>query len=358
MNGMIEITRQPLNPEAVTARVRQDSNGAVVTFLGTTRDFAEGRPVAHLEYEAYEPMALKKLEEIRRELRAEFGVADAAIAHRIGPVAIGQISLVVAIAAPHRKEAFLACHAAVDRLKEIVPIWKKETFADGGQHWVACESHALPPEPPAALTGSATPPELAAIPPAYPDAAILSAHPEAVTPSAHPELVEGWIAGAATETHLVEGRIAGAATETRLAEKLARRQAEWEHGIILPGTTIGGDVGTFSADFVLWNADQTAARSLNGLVDTGASYTMIPASILEELGIAREDTETFNLADGSRRAYDLGIARLELAGKRRPVAVIFGPENAGILLGALTLEVFALAADAKYRRLIPAVLTL
>ena len=322
MNGMIEITRQPLNPDAVTARVRQDSNGAVVTFLGTTRDFAEGKPVAHLEYEAYEPMALKKLEEIRQELRAEFGIADAAIAHRIGPVAIGQISLVVAIAAAHRKEAFLACHAAVDRLKEIVPIWKKETFADGGQHWVACESHALPAEPPAAAN-----------------------HPElAATPSAHPELVEG--------------RIAGSATETDLAEKLARRQAEWEHGIILPGTTIGGDVGTFSADFVLWNADQTAARSLNGLVDTGASYTMIPASILEDLGIARKRTTTFDLADGSRRSYALGYAEMELAGQRDLVHIIFGPENTRILIGAFTLEVFGLAADAKYRRLIPAVLTL
>ena len=312
MNGMIEITRQPLNPDAVTARVRQDSNGAVVTFLGTTRDFAEGKPVAHLEYEAYEPMALKKLEEIRQELRAEFGIADAAIAHRIGPVAIGQISLVVAIAAPHRKEAFLACHAAVDRLKEIVPIWKKETFADGGQHWVACESHALPPEPPAALSGS-------------------------------DKGVDG-------------GQ--SAATETDLAEKLARRQAEWEHGIILPGTTIGGDVGTFSADFVLWNADQTAARSLNGLVDTGASYTMIPASILEEMGIARKRTTTFDLADGSRRSYALGYAEMELAGQRDLVHIIFGPENTRILIGAFTLEVFGLAADAKYRRLIPAVLTL
>ena len=312
MNGMIEITRQPLNPDAVTARVRQDSNGAVVTFLGTTRDFAEGKPVAHLEYEAYEPMALKKLEEIRQELRAEFGIADAAIAHRIGPVAIGQISLVVAIAAPHRKEAFLACHAAVDRLKEIVPIWKKETFADGGQHWVACESHALPAETPAGFT--------------------------------------------AADNNAAGGQ--SAATETDLAEKLARRQAEWEHGIILPGTTIGGDVGTFSADFVLWNADQTAARSLNGLVDTGASYTMIPASILEDLGIERKRTTTFDLADGSRRSYALGYAEMELAGQRDLVHIIFGPENTRILIGAFTLEVFGLAADAKYRRLIPAVLTL
>ena len=144
MNGMIEITRQPLNPEEVTNLVRRDYNGAVVTFLGTTRDFSDGKAVVHLEYEAYESMAAKKLEEIRQELRAEFGVADVAIAHRIGPVDIGQISLVVAVASPHRKEAFLACHEAVNRLKEIVPIWKKEVFADGA-HWVACADHDFAP---------------------------------------------------------------------------------------------------------------------------------------------------------------------------------------------------------------------
>lgn len=313
MNGMIELTRQPLDPEEVTAQVRRDSNGAVVTFLGTTRDFAEGKPVAHLEYEAYEPMALKKLEEIRQELRAEFGVADVAIAHRLGPVDIGQISLVVAIAAPHRKEAFLACHAAVDRLKEIVPIWKKETFVDGGDHWVACEGHEFATEPPAALTAADT------------DRNSSPAAEKASPP----------------------------------AEKFTRsRQEEWEHGLILPGTTVGGEVGTFSADFILWNADQTASRSLNGLVDTGASYTMIPASILESLGVERKQNQTFQLADGSRRSYGLGFAEMELEGQRGWVHVIFGPENNRILLGAFALEVFGLAADAKYRRLIPAVLTL
>ena len=313
MNGMIELTRQPLDPEAVTALVRRDANGAVVTFLGATRDFAEGKPVAQLEYEAYEPMALKKLEEIRQELRAEFGVADVAIAHRLGPVDIGQISLVVAIAAPHRKEAFLACHAAVDRLKEIVPIWKKETFADGGDHWVACESHEFAAEPPAALTAAAA-----------------DRNGDPAAEKASPS-----------------------------AEKFTRsRQEEWEHGLILPGTTVGGEVGTFSADFILWNADQTVSRSLNGLVDTGASYTMIPASILEDLGIERKQNQTFQLADGSRRRYGLGFAEMELEGQRGWVHVIFGPENNRILIGAFALEVFALAADAKYRRLIPAVLTL
>ena len=154
MSEMIVITEQPLDPEEFTNRVRRDGNGAVVTFLGTTRDFSEGKRVVHLEYEAYEEMAYKKLEEIRQELKAEFGVADVAIAHRLGPVDIGQISLVVAVASPHRKEAFLACHEAVNRLKQIVPIWKKEVFEDGA-HWVACEDHEFAPEDAAGQTAAA-----------------------------------------------------------------------------------------------------------------------------------------------------------------------------------------------------------
>ena len=137
---MIEITHGPLDPEEVTAKVRKPTNGAVVTFLGTTRLFADGRKVVSLEYEAYEEMALNELEAIRREIQTEWSIEDIAIAHRIGRVDIGEISLVVAVASPHRKEAFHACHEAVDRLKQRVPIWKKEYFEDG-YHWVACEEH-------------------------------------------------------------------------------------------------------------------------------------------------------------------------------------------------------------------------
>ena len=143
---MIEITRQPLDPEGVTAQVRRDANGAVVTFLGTTRLYSEGKKVVRLEYEAYESMAHKKLAEICQEIRGEFAIEieDIAIAHRVGVVDIGQISLVVAVASPHRKEAFLACHQIVDRLKETVPIWKKEFFEDGSR-WVACDDHQFAP---------------------------------------------------------------------------------------------------------------------------------------------------------------------------------------------------------------------
>ena len=137
---MIEITEQQLDCEKITNLVRRESNGAVVTFLGNTRDNFEGKGVIRLEYEAYVKMAEKKLEEIRQEMIQEFGIQDIAIAHRIGVVDIGETSLVVAVASPHRTEAFQACHKVVDRVKEIVPIWKKEVYADGSR-WVACEDH-------------------------------------------------------------------------------------------------------------------------------------------------------------------------------------------------------------------------
>ena len=141
---MIEITHLTLDPDAVTAKVRKDTNGAVVTFLGTTRNNFEGKRVVTLEYEAFEEMALKKLGEVREEVQAQFDLEDIAISHRIGTVPIGETSLVVAVSSPHRKEAFQACQAAVDRIKEIVPIWKKEVFDDGSR-WVACEDHEFEP---------------------------------------------------------------------------------------------------------------------------------------------------------------------------------------------------------------------
>ncbi len=147
---MIQITCDHLIPEQISDQVRQNSNGAVVTFLGTTRDSFEGKKVLKLNYEAYEDMALKKMSEICQEIQTEFGIEDIAIVHRIGPVEIGQISLVVAVASPHRKEAFYACHQIVDRVKEIVPIWKKEVFEDSSR-WVACDDHDFSPADTAAL---------------------------------------------------------------------------------------------------------------------------------------------------------------------------------------------------------------
>ena len=128
---MILVTREPLDPEAVTATVRRESNGAVVTFLGTTRNETVGHRVLYLEYEAYEGMAGKMLTRIAGEVSDRWGIADVSIAHRFGRLQPGEVSMVVAVASPHRAAAFEACQYVVDRVKQNVPIWKKEVFQDG-----------------------------------------------------------------------------------------------------------------------------------------------------------------------------------------------------------------------------------
>ena len=132
-------------------------------------------------------------------------------------------------------------------------------------------------------------------------------------------------------------------------------QQDW---IILPGTTTGGDVGTFSVDFIIRNRNDGRERSLTGVVDTGASFTVIPEHILDDLGVPRDEVELFSLADGSIQELALGRAEMELEGRTRDVYVVFGASREKILLGAMALEAFALAADAKNRRLIRGELTL
>ncbi len=127
---------------------------------------------------------------------------------------------------------------------------------------------------------------------------------------------------------------------------------------ILPGTTIGGEVGTFSANFTIRNRERTQSRALSGTVDTGASFTIIPEYILDELGIGRDEQALFSLADGSVQELSIGLAELDLDGGTRYVYVVFGTDRRKTLLGAMALEAFGLAADAKNHRLIPAELTL
>jgi molybdopterin synthase catalytic subunit len=129
------ITEEPLDSEAVSAHVRADSDGAIVIFEGVTRNHNDGRGVEFLEYEAYRPMADNKIREIIGEMRDRFEIDLVAIAHRTGRVDIGEKSMVVAVSAAHRRPAFEATLYFVDRLKEIVPIWKKEHF-DGGEVWI------------------------------------------------------------------------------------------------------------------------------------------------------------------------------------------------------------------------------
>ena len=131
------LTKHSLDPEVITAKVRDSSNGAVVTFLGTTRSKTGDREVNYLEYEAYESMAEKKLVEIILEIRKDWNIEDVSIAHRLGRLDIGDISLVVAIASPHRKDAFEAIQYCVDRIKEIVPIWARVNRICRSNGWFA-----------------------------------------------------------------------------------------------------------------------------------------------------------------------------------------------------------------------------
>jgi molybdopterin synthase catalytic subunit len=132
---MIKITQEKLVLEDLIKVVEAPKAGAISTFTGTTRNHSEGRRVLSLEYDAYPEMAEKKLMEIGEEIKRRWEVTEIAIAHRVGKLEIGEASVMIAISAPHRKEAFEACQYAIDRIKTIVPIWKKEIFEDG-EKWV------------------------------------------------------------------------------------------------------------------------------------------------------------------------------------------------------------------------------
>jgi len=133
---MIELTRSPIEYNALTERVRRGHCGAVVTFLGTVRDLTGDRTTLALDYEAYPGMAEKKMAEIEADTRARWPVGDVALVHRLGRLDVGEVSVAVAVSCPHRQQAFEACRHAIDRLKELVPIWKKENWADGSTEWV------------------------------------------------------------------------------------------------------------------------------------------------------------------------------------------------------------------------------
>jgi molybdopterin synthase catalytic subunit len=136
---VFRVTDQPLSVEAIARLVEHRGAGAVVVFVGTVRDSSEGRRVRYLEYDAYPEMAEATLRQIGDEIRQRWGLDRVAIVHRTGHLDIGEASVVIAVAAPHRVEAFQACRYAIDRLKAIVPIWKKEVWEDGESRWVGSE---------------------------------------------------------------------------------------------------------------------------------------------------------------------------------------------------------------------------
>ena len=136
-----EITKETLDVGAIARRVVPESCGAIVTLDGFVRQFTKGRETLYLEYEAYEPMALKELEKLVRQARERFEIAHVGIVHRVGKLAIGETSVVISVAAPHRRAAFEACEWLIVELKRVVPIWKKEIYADG-ETWIEGASHA------------------------------------------------------------------------------------------------------------------------------------------------------------------------------------------------------------------------
>ena len=133
-----ELTTSPIDINSVARKIVPAECGATVTLDGYVRKFTKGRETLHLFYEAYEPMALKEMEKLGQQAREQFEVSNIGIVHRLGRLEIGETSVVISVAAPHRKAAFAACEWLIRELKRTVPIWKKEIYADG-EVWIEGE---------------------------------------------------------------------------------------------------------------------------------------------------------------------------------------------------------------------------
>ena len=132
---MIEITNRPISPELIVNKVKTDSSGCTLAYIGLIRENSRGKQVLSVEYEDIDGTAENKLQEIGSEIGQKWQIDNIAISHRIGKLRVGDINLVVAVAAAHRKEGFAACQHAIDRFKEKLPTHKKETY-DDGSIWV------------------------------------------------------------------------------------------------------------------------------------------------------------------------------------------------------------------------------
>ncbi len=151
-SDIVKLVRERIEAQALVAEVRGTGDGAIVMFDGFVRDHSKNRRTRYLEYEAYEPMAVSKMQEISAHLHENFAIDRVAMVHRLGRLEIGETSILIVVSAAHRAAAFDACRWAIDTLKRTVPIWKKEYFEDGSV-WADGE---LPPAP------AATPPAEAA----------------------------------------------------------------------------------------------------------------------------------------------------------------------------------------------------
>ncbi|HZO76145.1 MAG TPA: molybdenum cofactor biosynthesis protein MoaE [Ktedonobacteraceae bacterium] len=135
MEPIIQLTRDPLDRDALVAAVSHASVGGIVVFEGVVRDHARGKQIRYLEYDVYEEMAEQQIRTIINEAQQRWGVERVAVAHRFGRLEIGEASVIIVVASPHRAEAFDACRYIIDTLKTTVPIWKKEV-AITGEEWV------------------------------------------------------------------------------------------------------------------------------------------------------------------------------------------------------------------------------
>jgi molybdopterin synthase catalytic subunit len=141
---MFRITQKPIDLQELVNFVTDPGAGAIATFIGTTRNNNEGRRVIGLDYEAYPEMAEKELARLGEEAKKRWNIQRMAIVHRIGPVQISEPSVIIAVSAAHRHDAFEACRFAIEEIKKSIPIWKKEVF-EGGEVWIGTQSgHPLP----------------------------------------------------------------------------------------------------------------------------------------------------------------------------------------------------------------------
>ncbi|MFF2480631.1 molybdenum cofactor biosynthesis protein MoaE [Paenibacillus sp. NPDC058071] len=141
------ITAEPLRSDEVLAKVVVPAHGASIIFVGTTREWTEGKRTVRLEYEAYAPMAIRMMEQIGEEIAERWNGALTAISHRIGTVDLAEISVIIAVSAPHRDSCYEASRYAIERLKQIVPIWKKEIWEDGSE-WKGHQQGPWKPDAP------------------------------------------------------------------------------------------------------------------------------------------------------------------------------------------------------------------
>jgi len=141
INDFFELTREPLDVGAIARRVVPETCGAIVTLDGFVRQFTKERETLYLEYEGYEPMAIREMQKLVERAHEQFAIANIGIVHRLGKLEIGETSVVISVAAPHRRAAFEACEWLIRELKRTVPIWKKEVYADG-EIWIEGDSES------------------------------------------------------------------------------------------------------------------------------------------------------------------------------------------------------------------------